>query len=329
MMALNHGCPACGASYDPKSRNCKYCGCILVLTYDVSTRLGNPRSATQAGEGAKKWREIIKHEPENGEAHFFLGLCYLNCNLREEAIPHLRKACKLIPEFADAHYTLAISLFSEKILLNSADYAELKREISYCLKIAPDFAEANGFSLFFLARESKKDDLEKIGLYERAVALCPDISTFANNLGFAYLENNDLDNASIWLEKVITSDSEFLHAYMGLASVRYKQKRFQEGIDVAQAGLLIGAVRLASKKDLAALYNNLGLNFLGLKRIKDAKKLFNKALKLDTSNKIIKNNLRMVSADIRDIRPFFKILGAIVAVIMLAAIVNSLIAALS
>jgi len=145
------GCPNCGAAYDPKSRDCRFCGSVLMVT-SVAETFARRIDAQQVANALTKWRHRQKEEPDNAEAHFALGLSYLNSHLRDAALVHLRKAALLAPEVADTHYNFAVALFNDgDILFNSPESAEAMKEIDYCTRLAPDFVEAIAFRHFFLA----------------------------------------------------------------------------------------------------------------------------------------------------------------------------------
>ena len=239
---LKLGCPACGATYDPKSRSCQYCGCVLIVTGAIGSAEGTANSA-QASAAAKQWRAKIKADPDDGEAHFALGLCYLNCNLHEEAIGQLREACELIPESAEAHYTLAATFLKKLDYdqgLSTKDHAEFEKQINYALRISPDFKEARAFRSFAMAQKEPNDSPRALAEYKRAVEMCPDIELFHTCLGICYVLAHNDEEAANSFQQALLLDPNDGATCARLCVIRHRQKRYDEGIEFGRQALSLG-----------------------------------------------------------------------------------------
>ena len=98
----------------------------------------------QIAQALEKWRERLKQDPNSAEAHYAIGLTYLNGKLRDQAIDHLRQAAEIVPEVADIHYTLGIALFNDGDHTYEEE-AEAMREMGMAATLAPDFRDAAAY----------------------------------------------------------------------------------------------------------------------------------------------------------------------------------------
>ena len=138
LLIQSMGCPNCGAPYEPKTRICRFCNSVLIVT-SLAETFERSFAAHQVAGSLEKWRQRLKDDPDSAEAHFALGLSYLNSKLRDAALVHLRKAVILAPEVADTHHNLALTLLNDgNIDVTSPEYAEAVKEIDYSVQLAPD-----------------------------------------------------------------------------------------------------------------------------------------------------------------------------------------------
>ncbi len=291
------GCPNCGAPYESNSRYCPYCSSVLIVT-SIAATFNRNLEAHQISESVAKWRKCLKGDPENSEAHFALGLSYLNSNLRDAALEHLRKAALLAPEFADTHYNLAVTLINDgNIVLESPEYTEAMKEIDYSTRLAPDFKESIAFKHFFLARKlDTVDNREALEEYYKAVEVCPDIAILQNNLGLCYLNSKIYDEAEICFDQVISLDPDYYLAYSNLCYLMYLQKKYERGIKFGMKAIsLMGPATLEESQAFA--YNNLALCLWKSKRKPEALENIKKAIALDPSNPLFKHNLKAIQKD--------------------------------
>lgn len=288
------GCPNCGAPYEPKTRNCRFCGSVLIVT-SLAETFERSLEAHQVSQSLAKWRQRLKEDPESAEAHFALGLSYLNSKLRDAALEHLRKAALLAPEVADTHYNLAVTLFNDgNILLDSPEYAEAMKEIDYSARLAPDFAEGVAFKHMFLAR--KLDDVDKAQAfteYSRAVKVCPNIAPLQNSLGLCYLDSQDDAGAETHFQRAIDLDPSFAVAYACLCLTMYRQGNFARGTELGlKAVSLMGPATIEA--DQAQAYNTLALCLWKSKRKSEALEHIKKAIAFDPANPLFQKNLQTI-----------------------------------
>jgi len=285
------GCPSCGAPYELGARDCKYCQCSL-LVVSVAGTFSRNLDEVQLSQSIKKWRDELKNDPESGEAHYAIGISYLNNKLRDPAVKHLRKAADLIPEIADVHYNLAITLFDDgNFKLESQDHQDIIKEIGLAVRMAPDFKEAKAFQHYILARKlDHTNRREAVEEYKKAIDACGDIATFHNNLAFAYHMIGDYENAEPAYLEAINVDSEYMLAYSNLAWLCFDTKKYEEGVVWGEKAVeLINPTMLISYQSNA--YNNYAINLNKCGRKEEAISAINKAIALNPKNQVARNNL--------------------------------------
>ena len=89
LMIESMGCPNCGAPFDHKGRTCEYCGSTLIVSSMAET-FSRTVDGHLIAQALEKWRDRLKQDPNSAEAHYAIGLTYLNGKLRDQAIDHLR-----------------------------------------------------------------------------------------------------------------------------------------------------------------------------------------------------------------------------------------------
>jgi tetratricopeptide (TPR) repeat protein len=117
-------------------------------------------------EGIEAFSRELQTNPENAQAHFYLGRCFLAENQPEEARRHLQKAAQLSPEKADYHFWLGVAYAAKK-------ESSLERK-SYlrALEIDPHHVQA----LTYLGyNEMERFEYENaLSTYDKVLELVPD-----------------------------------------------------------------------------------------------------------------------------------------------------------
>jgi tetratricopeptide (TPR) repeat protein len=155
---------------------------------------GSGRKYKQCCLNRQEVQALSAHEgapaPEAGQEaalHFDRGMALQAQGRLEEAAASYRQALALQPDFAEAHYNIAI-IFNELGRVEEA--AESCRKAA---EIRPDLAEAHsnlGSALQVLGRLD-----EAIASHRRALALRPESADWLYNLGIALQERGDLEEA--------------------------------------------------------------------------------------------------------------------------------------
>ncbi|MCG6916722.1 MAG: tetratricopeptide repeat protein [Deltaproteobacteria bacterium] len=66
----------------------------------------------QYQDGVATFKNILQEEPQNPQAHYYLGRFYLALERPEEALPHLKQAVQGDPEQGDYHFWLGVAYWA-------------------------------------------------------------------------------------------------------------------------------------------------------------------------------------------------------------------------
>ena len=159
---------------------------------------------TNFKEAENCYRTILEMQPDNFNAHNFLGVSLNELGRVNEAEVSYKNAIKYKPDFAEAHYNLAVILIkSKKIFEGIKSYQD-------AIKYKPDFAEAhynlgNVLSVIKRLKEAKKS-------YQDAIKYKPDFPTAHNNLGSIYLDLGDLKESELSFKKALSLKQDYIEA---------------------------------------------------------------------------------------------------------------------
>jgi tetratricopeptide (TPR) repeat protein len=190
---------------------------------DAHFNLGN--ALAQKGhlkEAIISYREALRIDSELNACHFNLGIALFNNGQIDEAITEYRETVRSDPEFDAAYVNLGVALYKKGL---TGQAIEAYRE---ALKINPYFAEAfYKLGITFLA-DNKLDDA--IQSFKDAVRIAPQYAEAYNNLGTAYMKNGQLDDAISAYGKAIVKKAGFADAYYNLGSAFIKNKMYHEAL---------------------------------------------------------------------------------------------------
>jgi len=200
-------------------------------------------------DAAKYFKEAVKYDPTNVEAHHGLGLAYAMLKQLHAAIPEFQKAVELNPRFAEAYFNLGIAYNR----MGQADMALEKWQTA--LKIDPNHGrthQALGGYYFLQAGDiqkavnyllhairlmpTKKEPHAvlaaiylKQGLYRSAapelrevLKVDPRDTAALYQLGVVYHNENQLDQAAACYRKVLKLDQHHKDALVNLGSLHFQ-----------------------------------------------------------------------------------------------------------
>ena len=283
MMRMN--CSGCGAP--PSGRRCEYCGAVLLLTGDT---LDGSAAGAKVTSSLERWRKEIKETPENGQAHYALGLCLLNMGLRDDALVALRKAVELVPESPEARYNLALACFNEGKEVLALELLEAERSIDAALKLDPEFSEAKAFRFFFRSRAMADRPLEVAEL-KKAIASSGDIAAFHSNLGLALLALGKTDEALASVDRALELEPERSVFLTNRCAALFRAKRYSDAVDAGEKAVsAIGSTTTPfARKQAALAYANLAEACAAAGQGKRVSVLVAQARSLDPSVKFTTN----------------------------------------
>ena len=88
-------CPFCWVPLESDAETCPYCRCHLLI-HDHFFKLDHTGSEKIHKEAIVRYTRVLERE-KNAQAHYWLGMVYLNMDNYEEALNHLDLASKLVP----------------------------------------------------------------------------------------------------------------------------------------------------------------------------------------------------------------------------------------
>jgi tetratricopeptide (TPR) repeat protein len=120
--------------------------------------------------------------------------------------------------------------------------------------------------------------------YQKALAINPDSAEAHYNLGNAFLQQGQMDEAMAQYQKALAIKPDYAEAHNNLGNVFIHQERVEEAIAHFQKALTI-------KPDYADAHNNLGSAFLQQGRLDEAIAHYQKALAVNPAAADVHNHL--------------------------------------
>ena len=151
----------------------------------------------------------VKVNPEFAEAHYELGLMYCILGYHEKALLSCKRAIRLKPEFADVYETLEMALV-EKLSRN------------------PNDAEVH-YNLGLLNHEMERYEVA-IGCFIRSIELRPFYQEALCRMGRAYGYLGQHNEAKEYLKIAISIDSEYAYAHY-LLGLTYSKLNDQDSAE--------------------------------------------------------------------------------------------------
>jgi predicted TPR repeat methyltransferase len=171
-------------------------------------------------EAEKGYLDILKAEPDSGEALNALGTVFLEQSQPDKARKVFERAANLRPPHLSACYNLG------RLKQMENDYKGAISIYKAVVKQQPGFGLAwNNLGLAY--REIGEPD-EAISCFRRAVAFVPDMAEAWNNLGVLQDEFHLIENASQSYKKAIEIQPDYASAHFNFGVFLQKLKRFKE-----------------------------------------------------------------------------------------------------
>ena len=177
----------------------------------VFSKTGKKSEAVDANQ------RVVHLVPNDAQAHYNLAVSLKELRRLNEAEASYKKAITLKSDFTQAHSNLG-NVLKELGRLNEAEASYKK-----ALILKPDNAEAH-YNLGVALKELGRLD-EAEASYKKAIILKSDYPQAYNNLGIMYQELGKLDEAEASYKKSIILKPDFSQAHRHLASVKKFSKR--------------------------------------------------------------------------------------------------------
>jgi len=203
--------------------------------------------------------------PEDAEAHANLAVTLLELGRLEDAVISYQRALQIKPDYADAHINLGNALRS----LGQLD--EALASYRRALAIKPEYAEAHRNLGNALLQAGRVD--EAVVSYRRALAIKPDFADAHNDLGNALLALGRLDEAVASYRQTLDLKPDYAEVHNNLGNALRGLGLFDEAMANCRRAL-------QSKPDLAEAHNNLGNILLEVGQLDEALDSYRRALAL-------------------------------------------------
>jgi tetratricopeptide (TPR) repeat protein len=258
---------------------------------------------------------IIRDDPTNPQAYYFLGSIALDDKKLPEAAEHFHKTILLNPDFEQAYYDLAIAQinlnqtsdalatlgkarqrFPQGFVLefltgmafsHQKAYAEALQHYTSAEVIAQatDPKRLNeGFYFQLGATYERKGDYEQAEKYfKKCLQLEPDSAETMNYLGFMWAEHGlHLEQARDLIEKAVKAEPKNAAYLDSLGWVRFKLGQPKEALEP-----VLKAAELSETPD-ATVYDHLGDIYTALNQMEKAREAWRKSLSLEPNEQVQK-----------------------------------------
>lgn len=183
----------------------------------------------QAGrleEGSGHMRRAATFEPRNALFHLNLGIALMQMGREEDALISLNRAVALGPNIAQGHYNRGVICLKLKRL----DEAIVALETA--VKLQPDFADAHSDLGYALAQRQRRT--AALAAYQRAHDLRPDSTAYRINIAMALCALDRYSEALPILNKVLSSEPYHEAALAVRAQSLIGLNRAEEALDAAE-----------------------------------------------------------------------------------------------
>ncbi len=224
-------------------------------------------------------RRAVRLQPRFAEAHFNLAMALESQENAEGAIASYRKAIELKPMIAEAHLNLG------NVLRTMDQVVEAEKCFRTAIDIRPGYAQAH-YNLGNLLHCRKESDAA-IECYRRAIACDPHYVDAHSNLATACLACHRLDEAIDSFHAALRLNPKLPAATFGLGNALAACDRLEEAAAAFQKAIIVCPNGEAG-------YNNLGQIWLQLGRAAEAEQCFRRAVELCPGYATAWNNLAVV-----------------------------------
>src|SRR5208282_1002073 len=258
---------------------------------------------------------ILRDDPTNPQAHYYLGRLLLEDKKPAEAADHLSKAVLLSPGLESGYYFLALAQidldkasealatldkarqrFSQSFALEFYTSLAFSREKSYpealrhlvaaeVIAKATDPSQLNeGFYFQLGATYERSGDVAQAEQYfEKCLKLAPEFAEALNYLGYMWAEHGtNLSRARELIEKAVKAEPKNAAYLDSMAWVLFKLNQPKEALPWA-----LKAAEFSEQPD-ATLYDHLGDIYAALKEPEQAREAWRKSVALEPHEEVRK-----------------------------------------
>jgi tetratricopeptide (TPR) repeat protein len=225
--------------------------------------------------------ELVIASPDNGRAHLALADIYRQQGKQQQAYDELKKAFPCTDVDIDTKMKILIGVLEKSTKLDPA----VKELVDLVVLLHPNEAKAHAIRGDYMLRI--ENNAEAIISYKKALEFDKKQYPIWNQVLIMEYQDGKYEllyqDSKACLEFFPSMPTVFV--LNGLSAVQ--TKRYEEAVDVLLAGK---DFILKDNSMLSELHGQLGEAYFGLKKLDDAQTNYEKALSLDPSSALLKNN---------------------------------------
>ena len=209
-------------------------------------------------------RKAIKLKPSFALAHYNLANTLVELEKTEEALIYFKNAIRLKPKFTEAYLNIG------NIMRNSGNLKDAEIYTRKAINLSPDFHLAY-YNLGNILRDSGNLN-EAITHYNKAININPSFVDTYVNLSNIYSDYGELDKAEILLGRANKINPKLLICYLNQGRIFQLQNKIEEAIEA-----YLKCIKLSNKNSEEALQCALFLavNYLILGDFKEVEEYIN------------------------------------------------------
>src|SRR2546423_2949782 len=236
----------------------------LVYRGQIQVRDGHARDAAETLENA------LKNDPDNGVAHYQLGIAFDLLGNLERSESEWRDAVRLRPDLAEAQRALAA------VALRKNDMAALEQTASQIISLQP--ASPDGYALRGVSFINRKQFDKAEQDIRRAIDVAPQSAIGYVQMGNLKLVQRLYGDADKSYQQGLDHDPGSSDALSGLMNTALAQKQTDKAVAEAKAAI-------ANSPKNSAFYDLLGTALFNNKKdMNGAEDAFRKSAELDKNN---------------------------------------------
>jgi len=213
-------------------------------------------------EALSYFEEVVKKNPRNADAYFYIGVCNGKLGRYTEAAEAFKQA---IRDYAEAHNYLGVA-YAEL-----GRYKEAVEAFKQAIHIEPDDANAHyNLGVTYVELGYHKRAVEA---FKQAICIKPDLIEAQYNLGMIYGKLGRYEEATEAFKQAIRIDPHIAEAHCNLGLIYGKFGHYKEAVKAFKQAIRI-------KPDYAEAHNYLGVAYAELGRYKEAVEAFKQAIRI-------------------------------------------------
>ena len=173
-------------------------------------------------EAATRYAEVLRADPGNADAHYYLGMMSCQQGRFAEGAEHARKSLAGDPRHARAHALLGRALSAQ------GRHEEALASFERAIALVPDLAQAHGHRADVLSELGRH--AEAVESYDRALALAPDAVADWFNRGVALIAVGRQDEAIASFDRAIAGKPDFAQAHLLRAKLLLDLRRYDDAL---------------------------------------------------------------------------------------------------